>query len=76
MPAKTTIIIVTSVNTAEVTIIAVLFLLVSVAFVVKGVVELKKKNLKDKICKYLKIKLQNLHFGQLFPFLALALFKI
>lgn len=71
MPAKTTIIIITTVNTVEVTIISVLFLLVSGAFVVKGVVELKKK-LKDKICKYLKIKLQNLHFGQeLFPFLAL-----
>lgn len=60
MPAKTTIIIVTSVNIVEVRIIPVLFLLVSVTFVVKGVVELKKNNYK--ICKYVKIKLQDLHF--------------
>lgn len=72
MPAKTTIKIVTNVNTVEVTMIAVQFLLVSVAFVVKGVVELKLKNFKkDKIYKSLKIKLQK---QEMFPFLALALF--
>lgn len=69
MPAKTTII---SVNTVEIAMIAVLFLLVSVAFAVKGVVQLKLKKIKkDKIYKSLKIKLQK---QEMFPFLALALF--